>query len=578
MTLASLDRLCVDRKADLGRAEVRRAVAGIMKKEPLAFVVGSGASLLAPSNVPRGGVIVEQLAEHLSDGVEQRSFAREQIKRAAFEAIFQACPDRSWVEELFQALFSASTPNVVHRKIAEICDTRNCDTITTNYDNLLEATGVNWSKIVDQNEFISRRSGTRLYKIHGTIERKDTLVFSVSAEAPLQGWKLDQFNEIVAGKTVVIVGYSGLDFEICPALLASKANAIVWNMYGKLADFAFPSPNCEHIFRSDLRMRIVSGDMCDLLQVRGQMGAGDGRQQISDFFQRLPRSVFLAWQLTLLDNIGLAKQADHVLRLNANDVPQSVAERIRTGISYRRGRYLSSAWHAARASRHRTGFSSVAFAASVAAAFRLRNYGSKWRTRVLWRIADWQWQSVDQSTKVEFQSTYPWLQYLMVSGNKGNTAKALQLAEIVARESLARGEWGLFYLVEPALAKAGINAGKLVGIDAPLLPGRQGFAHIGNLSSFVDDFTAAIPVEKPGHSVISERIGYARCAELHPNRWKLALSAMIYLSRNEIVFRRYLFKNFLIALSKCQYSLTTKIGIFIQGTRAYFGLPARQIL
>ena len=113
--------------------------------------------------------------------------------------------------------------------------------VTTNYDTLIEQC---WTPAARENTriFEERQLDSwspalpPLFKIHGSIDEPRTVVSSLSAERALPPWKRDLLKELIHGKTVVVFGYSGFDFDICPLLLKAGASRFYWNLHGQNAD------------------------------------------------------------------------------------------------------------------------------------------------------------------------------------------------------------------------------------------------------------------------------------------------------------------------------------------------------
>lgn len=144
--------------------------------------------------------------------------------------------------------------------------------ITPNYDVCLEssmlATKVSndfqYARIVTESDSQSVDPHSKcIFKIHGSADgAPQDLVFTMKQEGRLPPWKRDLLRHLIEGKHLLIIGYSGYDFDICPELIAAGPKAIVWNFLSK--HDADNSINAQQIARQ-IQTHFLYGDMTDLL-------------------------------------------------------------------------------------------------------------------------------------------------------------------------------------------------------------------------------------------------------------------------------------------------------------------------
>src|SRR5712692_1771615 len=204
-------------------------------REPgLVLLVGSYVSTFSPTNLPTGMHFTKYVfdllfgPERTSGGAWPKWLERD-FQQVPFEVVMQNYPDRQAIRRSVQRVFGASRVNSVHKIFAEAVSNRNVRSIiTTNYDLCLDAEFEQVgeiSKIWDKRTWELHRdrldgSSMVYWKIHGTARagELDSLVIDLSTEGRMDEWKQELLAKLLKDKSLVIVGYSGRDFEICPAL------------------------------------------------------------------------------------------------------------------------------------------------------------------------------------------------------------------------------------------------------------------------------------------------------------------------------------------------------------------------
>lgn len=106
--------------------------------------------------------------------------------------------------------------------------------ITTNYDTLIEnaVPSSQWEgiKIYLEKQFKSWKKERPIYfKVHGTLEDINSVIATLSAERELVSWKKQFFRDLTNGKVLLILGYSGFDFDVCPEILRASPKKVYWN-------------------------------------------------------------------------------------------------------------------------------------------------------------------------------------------------------------------------------------------------------------------------------------------------------------------------------------------------------------
>jgi hypothetical protein len=225
-----------------------------LRAEGFVALFGSGVSGWKPSTYPLGAAVTAGVARFLTTGTTHFAATVERlIGRAAFEHVLEGCPeeDRSILCNNIVNLYDPDPkpePNPIHKSIASLIATGTIrHAVTTNYDSAIE-------------DACRALSGTRaaarivaivppappitdttpiILKIHGcaaTDRRRapgvePTIVFHLAQEGVLCDWKRNLLAGLTSDRTLVVCGYSGLDFEICPELelLSGRIRRLVWN-------------------------------------------------------------------------------------------------------------------------------------------------------------------------------------------------------------------------------------------------------------------------------------------------------------------------------------------------------------
>jgi hypothetical protein len=212
-------------------------------------LIGSMLSSDASSILPAGQTVSTALVENIVQpvfknapadlGVTRGDILR--IERLArntpFEVLLQDHPEPEYVRATLADLYRQGRPNPLHHALAKAVDAGNVShIITTNYDTCIESALSSSSLpqvILDEAkasnaDFSDARARPIVFKIHGCVTDERTMVFRLLEEGALPCWKRSLLAKIVDGRDVVVIGYSGLDFDICPVLFQLKYRRLIW--------------------------------------------------------------------------------------------------------------------------------------------------------------------------------------------------------------------------------------------------------------------------------------------------------------------------------------------------------------
>ena len=226
-----------------------------IKKKRLVLFVGSGISIYPPANLPAGGMVTKLLKRKLQeldcfDRYKNKSNYLHNIWEEpygpSFEAILELAPDKNKVLKFLRELYFNCNPNNIHLFIAELLRKELIQVvITTNYDSCIEKaykqlTNMELLTIYLENHYKNQKLHSSLpflFKIHGSIEGPEQeIIFSLYQEGQeLIGWKKELLKEIISGKEILFLGYSGYDFDIGPMLAKSTSevpiNKCYWSIH-----------------------------------------------------------------------------------------------------------------------------------------------------------------------------------------------------------------------------------------------------------------------------------------------------------------------------------------------------------
>lgn len=222
-------------------------------ENPIIVFVGAGLSIPAPTCAPSWWTLTQELLSSFFAQVSKLKEIREmgdldfKINRQPeeiFENYSVILGDRFY--EVFSVL-QEGRANAAHIALARLMKNKMIHSIiTTNFDryleDALESEGVNYNLIVTNREFNDYKAvgfpENTLLKIHGTVERPDTIVSIASQYKTSKGFsipKAEVFKHLMSKYECIFLGYSGWDYihnnyrnfwkKACPTI-----KGIIWNV------------------------------------------------------------------------------------------------------------------------------------------------------------------------------------------------------------------------------------------------------------------------------------------------------------------------------------------------------------
>jgi hypothetical protein len=216
-------------------------IEAVVNSKPLIFV-GSAISMFSPTNLLSGMNFCEKMYDYIFFDTKYRDkkylWLMNEFNNIPFEALMECFPYKEKLPEIINSIFQVDRFNPIHKCIAErLVSGILHGIITPNYDLAFDSIlkDLSYTEIVrDENDYrqwLHEKEKSCYFKIHGTSENNylDTLIFTLSQEGTLKDWKIDLLKDLLSEKILIIIGYSGRDFDICP-LIAKMNNyrKILW--------------------------------------------------------------------------------------------------------------------------------------------------------------------------------------------------------------------------------------------------------------------------------------------------------------------------------------------------------------
>jgi len=269
-----------------------------------------------------------------------------------FEAVMASCPDQARLRGLLQGWYGTDVANPIHEAFAEMASCGLVEAIvTTNYDRSLEAALRPYGHllhVVIRDTDLPAASPHLLFKIHGSADTAaaDTMVFSLEHEGTLAAWKRDALRRCISGRPLVITGYSGLDFDICPELIAARPRQILWNFLTRQG--AADSPGLQRVLAAGVPVTVLIGDMTTLLGLLGRATSASKAKVQAPIADELRHTYsldeLLCWRARILNRMGHARLAlATTLEIGASSIPKHAFLELRAQALFHKGAYVRSA-------------------------------------------------------------------------------------------------------------------------------------------------------------------------------------------------------------------------------------------
>lgn len=282
------------------------------------FLVGAGLSLSSPSRLPSGADFAGRMFDLLTETgpvfLQKKVLGRLRCTIAAelrLEIFLETLASEIAPRVIFQLfeMFRSAEANFAHLAVTTLSSA----VITANQDLLLERAAV----------LLKRKP--HVLHLHGRCNRTDTIITLISQYlGGLERNVLKRFRRLVSGANVVVLGYSGRDRDIMPALLAAKPKSVTWirhtgsDLHPELERAQRVLGRKLKIIHTDtaawLRQRLGAERCRKLEEIVG--GLSEKRIEVSPAMQKAYRRINIVRRnravAKVLEHIGWYREARHI--------------------------------------------------------------------------------------------------------------------------------------------------------------------------------------------------------------------------------------------------------------------------
>ncbi len=578
---------------------------------PVAFI-GSGVSLWTPSNLPTGNQFTRSVfsllfKDDLGTPIDQNpTILKKYFDKLPFEVINDKCPDMNGIENLLRSIYDKYEPNPIHELFARLLfDGKIQSIITPNYDCCFDTAiarvfgvpiGIKLGKVIrvvnqQHSALAQSRNASVYFKIHGSTDDKsgESLVFRLNQEGVLPQWKRKLFRNILQEKPLLVIGYSGSDFDICPEIALSHSERIIWNVLSW--DERNIPPNIKFLAeRCDLS--IIIGDMRELLSVLYRpITATFGKSELD--LERLLKDKFddnckIFWRIQVYNSINYNKSAlvATSTQINKNHDQIALISLLSeyAGASASSGKYLEAAKSHDKAARIAQGTpvpKSTYITQILLACDAWRCYGSFLRSVIRYSKAasiirnmpnppPYLLADLDRNLLLLIRHPYDFFQKLQLS----YLAKKMQM---IASEAISRtinfyrenGAW--YQLQQVGLWRERFHLHERVSVhweeyETPF--SNDGYQQLnfpmGRMMAFrhnLKQFDRLLTKDEANKA--REFVADAKELGISPEVWKLSMLILLRTDKNEHSSKEII--DFIRAFMSCQYSLLFRIWRLVLG-------------
>jgi hypothetical protein len=289
-------------------------------------LIGSAVSMFEPANLPSGLAVTNALATLLAAPVRShRRTIEKLIQNCAFEHILESCPERERIGDNLMDFYGAGRPNTLHELIAALTkDGIIRHVITTNYDTCIEqafnTAGVAYDLVLSESDSKTFSGRPIIFKVHGCAgadlsrgpNSPRSMIYTLAGEGILPRWKRDLLGSLLAGSSLLVCGYSGLDFELCPEI-ATRRPRVIWNARPNRSGMPELRDNATRVVE-ETNGTILCADMTDLISrlARRPCPILSPTPALSDLANRIQVGLsdwnLNLWRITLFSGIGCASE------------------------------------------------------------------------------------------------------------------------------------------------------------------------------------------------------------------------------------------------------------------------------
>ena len=572
-----------------------------LREVPPVLLIGSAVSAWEPTALPVGASFGKQLFQILFEedpAHDQSGFdaVRGLAEEAPFEQLLEWCPDNEGMQRTMRQAFAVDTPNDVHRALADALESGNAKAIiTTNYDLCLDhliSDNVETGRVVTRGDVrnVERQAERSLFKIHGSADdvAGETMVWALRHESRLQEWKRLLLCRLVEGRPLLVIGYSGRDFELCPELSRCRPSSILWNVTQGSFRRGEITTNSQRVMES-LQGTYLVGDMADVIgRIFRRVDVVWGREttdladRIRDTLSECDRAL---WRGRLAIALGaplFALAASEELVNECPEVTSREAHRIAAQARFHLGKYRTAARGYRTAAEMAPDGSPSSVGLKLEQADAVRCVGHLVRARRLAETAEVEAKLLPEGERRTHDAWTDWKRVQIIR-DWHRVAGLLRLrrwqsslgrrAEPLLRKAavvfLETGNWWSFNSAALWAQRLGIDL--LAETDMDLLPpppALDGARHLGNWVAESMAFRESLATKRhlaPDEIRQADRlIQLASDLRCFPELWKLSRLRMRTVS-GAPQKARY-FGMFVYAFLRCEYSVPMRVMSLVRGS------------
>ncbi len=300
------------------------------------LLCGSAISIFEPTSLPSGMDVGSKLASAFCGEAGVDEPFRRLILEVPYEVILSLYPRKDELDHILASYFRNGgtdheatgrlAPNAIHEVIASLLlDGTFRNVLTTNYDPCIEAgSGGRIEASIDGGGLTGDRKGL-LYKIHGCAVH-GSMVYTIEQEPRMPVDKVEILRRC-AGDKLLVIGYSGLDFEVCPELYSMNLSRLVWIAFPADASSPDLSPNARKVLGNHPNHLVICADMRtvfrDLLGLSKDWSPDRGQPRTPDLpgllWNRLSSSERRLWAARVFLNMSAPSAAFKMAPLQTTD-------------------------------------------------------------------------------------------------------------------------------------------------------------------------------------------------------------------------------------------------------------------
>ncbi len=340
-------------------------VGALLRDKPV-VLVGSAISVFEPTNLPSGSAVTELLYSSIfSEYTHPRyQWLKNEYNRLPFEGLMECFPSYKDLIPKIKAEYSTTKYNLLHAAIADyLISGQISSIITTNYDLAFDTylTEKGFSQIVKTEDDASKIIDGAYFKIHGcSISDVAPPICTLTQEEYLPNWKQEMLKKLLKDKTIIVLGYSGRDFDICPViknLKVFKYKGIGWLSYRNRA-----SGEVERLsaYAEDLLVTssllgadncIIKGDIVQFVRIFF-LGPDKLKYSYSEFRFYVTDDQRRLWQLSVLNRLCCTSLGFEKLSALEGKINRSYYDEMLWNAYRNRGEYMQAFKVAAKSGRN----------------------------------------------------------------------------------------------------------------------------------------------------------------------------------------------------------------------------------